>query len=227
LKIICKYKYMSGIQNTILLLFIFMLFYLFYKKQQKRIRENFSTNTKIILVGDSIFQNENYVEEGESVENILGNKAVVLAKDDAKISDVYQQLNEILEEENTPSNYVFVSVGGNDLDYIYKDLEKKTKIETIFDNYIELIEKLDKTKKTQTVLSTIYYPTSDEYKPYLSIIKKWNKLVIDFAKQKNIEVFPLHKYVNKPEHFVHDIEPSSKGATIIANKILEYINSLY
>jgi len=191
------------------------------------INEGFNTPSKIILIGDSIFQNENYVEEGESVENILGNKAVVLAKDDAKISDVYQQLNEILEEENTPSNYVFVSVGGNDLDYIYKDLEKKTKIETIFDNYIELIEKLDKTKKTQTVLSTIYYPTSDEYKPYLSIIKKWNKLVIDFAKQKNIEVFPLHKYVNKPEHFVHDIEPSSKGATIIANKILEYINSLY
>ena len=220
---------MRETQITILLLFIFifMLFYLFYKKQQKRIRENFSTNTKIILVGDSIFQNENYVEEGESVENILGNKAVVLAKDDAKISDVYQQLNEILEEENIPSNYVFVSAGGNDLDYIYKDLEKKTKIETIFDNYIELVEKLDKTKKTQIVLSTIYYPTSDEYKPYLPIINKWNKLVIDFGKQKKMDVFPLHKYVNKPEHFVHDIEPSSKGASIIANKILEYINSLY
>ena len=79
---------------------------------------------------------------------------------------------------------------------------------------------LEKTK-TQIVLSTIYYPTSKDYKPYLPIVKEWNQLVIDFANINNFGIFHLDKYVTKSSHFTQQIEPSKEGGKIIADKLLE------
>ena len=179
-----------------------------------------SNISTIVLLGDSIFQNENYVEYGESVEDLLQDKAIVVAKDNAKILDVYDQLNFIPDSENIETNVIVVSAGGNDLDYIYKDLGKDENIDIIFNNYKELIMEIKKKTKTQLILSTIYYPTSKEYKPYLPIVKEWNQLVIDFANIKNFGIFRLHKYLTKSSHFTQQIEPSKEGGKIIADKLL-------
>ena len=135
--------------------------------------------------------------------------------------DVYKQINFIPENENVETNLIVVSAGGNDLDYIYKDLGKDEDLLNIFTNYKELIMEIKNKTKPQIILSTIYYPTSKEYKPYLPIVKEWNKLVIDFANKNNFGIFTLHKYVTKSSHFTQQIEPSKEGSIIIADKLLE------
>lgn len=209
-----------NIHFSFILSFIFLGFIIILKRQIKQ-KEGMIENKKLILIGDSIFQNENYVEEGESIEDLLQHKATVVAKDNAKILDVYDQLNFIPESENIETNVIVVSAGGNDLDYIYKDLGKDENLDIIFNNYKELIMEINKKTKTQIVLSTIYYPTSKDYKPYLPIVKEWNKLVIDFANINNFGIFHLDKYVTKSSHFTQQIEPSKEGGKIIADKLLE------
>ena len=209
-----------NIHFSFILSFIFLGFIIIVKRQIKQ-KEGMMVNKKLILIGDSIFQNENYVEDGESVEYLLQDKATVVAKDNAKILDVYDQINFIPESENLETNVIIVSAGGNDLDYIYKDLGKDENLDIIFNNYKELIMEINKKTKTQIVLSTIYYPTSKDYKPYLPIVKEWNKLVIDFANINNFGIFHLDKYVTKSSHFTQQIEPSKEGSKIIADKLLE------
>ena len=209
-----------NIHFSFILSFIFLGFIIIVKRQIKQ-KEGMIENKKLILIGDSIFQNENYVEEGESIEDLLQDKARVVAKDNAKILDVYDQLNFIPESENIETNVIVVSAGGNDLDYIYKDLGKDENLDIIFNNYKELIMEINKKTKTQIVLSTIYYPTSKDYKPYLPIVKEWNQLVIDFANINNFGIFHLDKYVTKSSHFTQQIEPSKEGGKIIADKLLK------
>ncbi len=209
-----------NIHFSLLLSVIFLGVIVLTKRQIKQ-KEGMIINKKLILIGDSIFQNENYVEDGESIEDLLQDKATVVAKDNAKILDVYDQLNFIPESENIETNIIVVSAGGNDLDYIYKDLGKDENLDIIFNNYKELIMEINKKTKTQIVLSTIYYPTSKDYKPYLPIVKEWNQLVIDFANINNFGIFHLDKYVTKSSHFTQQIEPSKEGGKIIADKLLE------
>ena len=209
-----------NIHFSFILSFIFLGFIIMIKRQIKK-KEAFGPNKKLILVGDSIFQNKKYVGKGESIEDLLSNKALIVAKDNAKILDVYDQLNFIPKIENKPSNIIVVSAGGNDLDYIYKDLNKNKNLNTIFDSYKKLIKEIHKKTNPKLVLSTIYYPTSKDYKQYIPIIKKWNQLVIDFANKNKFGVFRLDKYVTKPSHFTQQIEPSKKGGKIIADKLLE------
>ena len=81
--------------SLIILLFIFIALY------QKNVRfvESFDNkNIKIVLAGDSIFDNKEYVIPGESVEqNLINNKndVLLLAKDGAFVADLVHQLEKM------------------------------------------------------------------------------------------------------------------------------------
>ena len=69
----------------------------------------------IVLVGDSVFDNGPYVNDGEEVSqllaNILGDSTVTpLAVDGDMTTDVYKRLEAFPED----ASHVFVSCGGND-----------------------------------------------------------------------------------------------------------------
>ena len=70
----------------------------------------------IVLIGDSIFDNAGYVDDGDSVIDQLhrklpdGVKATLLAVDGDVTNDVYAQL----EKLPTDTSHVIVSCGGND-----------------------------------------------------------------------------------------------------------------
>ena len=57
-----------NIHFSFILSVIFLGFIIIVKRQIKQ-KEGMIENKKLILIGDSIFQNENYVEEGESIED--------------------------------------------------------------------------------------------------------------------------------------------------------------
>jgi hypothetical protein len=82
------------------------------------LKEGLTNNDKVILMGDSVLNNSNYVPLDKSVINILKTKTnniLNVAKDGATINDLYEQLDKIPMDFNRADTYVFISVGGNDI----------------------------------------------------------------------------------------------------------------
>lgn len=185
--------------------------------------EYFTLNTKtIILLGDSVFKNNLYVEKGKAVDELLqknvdeNTRIICLARNDAKINNVYQQLENVNIDLNDKLTTLFLSVGGNDI----MNLQEKN-VDTTFEKYITLIDAI-KTKlpKVKLLLLNVYYPPN--VLKYNSLIDKWNTNIdLEYEyNDKNIYILNLANLLKDPSDFVFDIEPSISGGEKIANKIL-------
>ena len=83
-----------------------------------KIKEGLTNNNKVILMGDSVLNNSNYVSFGKSVVDILKTKTsniLNVSKDGGTINDLYSQLDKIPIDLNSEETYIFISVGGNDI----------------------------------------------------------------------------------------------------------------
>ena len=97
---------------------IIIIFSCAYFHSLKNVKEGLTNNNKIILMGDSVLNNSNYVSSGKSVENILKTKTSNIfnvSKDGDTINDLYSQLDQIPIDLNRAETYVFISAGGNDI----------------------------------------------------------------------------------------------------------------
>jgi lysophospholipase L1-like esterase len=192
-------------------------------------REGFNSEKQtIILLGDSIFKNDQYVSDGKSVNQLLSErtngKTICLAKNDAKIVDIYEQVKQIDPYLNSATTTIFLSVGGND---ILLQAQEKTNdtpfLPTIFAAYKSLVKFIQsQLPKANIVLSDIYYPNNLKYKQYHSIISEWNDMLQTFArdsKNRISGVFKISSILTHPEDFTLEIEPSSIGSEKVVNSI--------
>lgn len=184
------------------------------------VKELFSNNDTIILMGDSILENSNYVSKGKSVADILKtktNKVYNFAKDEATINDLYTQLDKISYDFNTSNTHIFISAGGNDI------LTKPNlDIEMLFNNYNSFLKALkEKLGKTKLNLLNLYLPSSPRYKSYAPSVTKWNQLIVQNSSKLGViyNVVSLESLLVIPSDFVYDIEPSESGSVKIANSI--------
>lgn len=178
----------------------------------------------IVLIGDSILNNNMYVPLGKSVADniklIRGNNNIIIgAKDNATIDTCYYQLNNIINSENY---YLFISIGGNDiLNNSYEKLNKNEsdEFEKIKKKYIKFINFVkEKYPKTKIYLLNLYYPTDVKYKKYKNIIKEWNEMIYSL----NYEILKLDETLTEPSDFTHGIEPSIIGSEKIAKLIINF-----
>ena len=198
----------------LVLILIITRFFLF------KIQEHFTNNYTIILMGDSILENSNYVPEGKSVADLLQtktNKLFNYAKDGATISDLYAQLDKIPIEFNDSNTNIFVSAGGNDI------LTKQhVNVDTLFNNYNSFLNALKaKLGYAKLNLLNLYLPSNPRYKSYASIVDKWNHL-IDRNSSKlgaTYNVVSLDTLLTSPNDFVYDIEPSETASVKISDAI--------
>jgi len=224
----------------ILFLFLIISFFLYYFLSSfLLVRENMDTgdgeekNGVIILLGDSVFKNEDYVEEGKSVYSLLTQQkernVYNYAVDGSTIVDVYNQINQIPIDLNNENTTIFLSVGGND---IYEKFVEKENInensETLgamFSAYKKLVKSIQaKMNKSNIVLLDIYYPHSIKLKPYIPILRTWNDHLEKYANDSSNKISDLLKIseINiDPADFVFDIEPSEMGGEKIANFVLK------
>ena len=93
-----------------------------YKERQNLVLQEGLTNnnnTTIILIGDSILNNSNYIlTQGKSVPDLIkagNNDTLLFAKDHAVITDCYTQIEQIPAANDTENTYIFVSAGGNNI----------------------------------------------------------------------------------------------------------------
>ena len=187
----------------------------------KTTQEGLTNNNTIILMGDSILNNTNYVSSGHSIYDILKtktNNVINLAKDGATISDLYTQLELIPIELNNNNTYIFISAGGNNI------LTKQTnnEIETLFDKYMLFLKTLRvKLNNTKINILNLYLPSNPQFQSYKTIIDKWNLLINNNSNKigEMYNVLDIHSLLTNSEDFVNDIEPSAISSNKIANLI--------
>jgi len=227
----------------IVIVFLFCVFYLFYVCYicyKKNINiENFgNTYTKeIILLGDSILNNSEYVSYGNSIAELLqlqSNKNILCyALDDCTIDYTYNQIERIPLTYNKSSTAIFLSIGGNDIleYYMYKkeNTNNTKSLKEIFLKYKNLLKTIQKTfSKTKIILLDIYYPKNIKYEPFFSIISKWNKMMYSYIhslNNKNVKILQISKILIDLSDFSFEIEPSSIGGEKLVTNILQIANT--
>jgi hypothetical protein len=184
----------------------------------------------IVLLGDSILKNNSYVSNGKAVDNILEERNATvysLAQNNAKIVDVYGEINKIPLEINNKSTMIFLSSGGNDILSFYVDQHGDTTDTGFLNTMLAAYKSLVKSIKTrmnecQIVLLDIYYPTSNQFTQYKPILEEWNTLLENYARENSLGLLQISKSVTAPNDFTLSIEPSEQGGEKIAQKILDY-----
>jgi len=201
---------------------------LIFQEESTPFKESFSSNTVVVLLGDSVFKNESYVKSGLSVSEYVKNQTsstYCYALNDSTIVDVYHQLEQIPLDYNDPNCSIFLSVGGNDI--LSNHVENIESLRPIFIAYTKLIRSI-KTKmdKSKLFLVNIYYPSSLKYSQYTPILVEWNQMIDDYAynSTSNIAgVVRLNEILKEKSDFTHEIEPSESGGLKVAEAILKSI----
>ena len=208
------------------------------------IRKSSSSLHSILLMGDSILKNNSYVKYGYAVEDILrlntDIRFYMFAKENAKISDVYNQLQELeyidiavynnfFDISNDGTTLLFLSVGGNDILEYYKlnGVITSNEINTIFNKYKLLITAIrNKLPYIRIKLINLYHVNNDKYRDINQSIDLWNTLLNEYASDSNNKVdgiMDLTHLITAPDDLRQIIEPSEVGGKKIANKIVEYL----
>ena len=188
----------------------------------------------IVLLGDSILKNNAYTNGEKSIQDLLkertNNKTHCFAMDDSKINDVYNQINNIPDELNSPYTTLFLSAGGNNILSKYvennADPDDSSLLEPIFTSYEHLVKSIRrKMNKSKIILLDIYYPENQKYKQYHTLINKWNNKIYTFTKdsKNNVDgVLRVSSIITKPDDFSQKIEPSSVGGEKLVDAILNF-----
>lgn len=209
---------------TTILIIIISLGIIFSCAYFKSLKEGLTNNNNVILMGDSVLNNANYVPAGNSVYDYLKkklNKVINLAKDGATINDLYTQLDKIPVDLNNTDTYIFISAGGNDI------LNRRTELTTneirrLFDTYMDFLKALRvKLGSTKINIINLYLPTNPRFQSYKTSIDQWNQLIDKYSDKigEMYNVVDLHSLLTSPEDFVYDIEPSESASNKIANLI--------
>jgi len=209
---------------TSILIILISIIIIFGCAYFKSFKEGLTNNDNVILMGDSVLNNSNYVVAGKSVYDVLQTKlknVLNVAKDGATINDLYDQLDKIPIELNKSETYIFISIGGNDI------LTKNTKltkadIKQLFNTYMDFLKALRaKLSNVKINAMNIYLPANPRYESYKLTIDKWNELINEYSNKigEMYNVVDLNSLLTNPEDFVYDIEPSESASKKIANII--------
>lgn len=188
----------------------------------KSIKEGLTNNNTIILMGDSILNNANYVPEGTSVYAFLKQKVsnvINVAKDGATINDLYTQLDKIPIELNNSQTYIFISAGGNNILSNSTTKLNKDQIIQLFNTYIDFLKALRaKLSNVNINILNLYLPTNPRYQSYKSSVDQWNLLLKEYSNKigETYNILDLHTLLTSPEDFIYDIEPSKTASDKIA-----------
>lgn len=187
-------------------------------------KEGLTNNDNIVLIGDSILDNSNYVPSGKSVVDLLKTKSSNVfnfAKDGATISDCYNQLDKIPYKLNKTETYIFISAGGNDILNNKQQLNSSA-IRKLFNEYMDFVKAVRaKFGSAKINILNLYLPANPRYKTYKESIDQWNQLIKEYSSKigEMYNVVYLDTVLTAPEDFIYDIEPSVPASEKIANLI--------
>ena len=202
----------------------------------------YSNYQDLVVLGDSVFDNQVYLEHGQnSVKDHFEKKLLPLnfnldhrAIDGSIIHDVYSQLT--VRPIISPSIFV-LSIGGNDaLTYanqnellemnLFDFYEMRENFRTQYAHLLDAI--LEYTK--QLIICTIYNPKFED--PVLQKIAEtglsfFNDVIIEEAMRRKIYVIDLRDVCSDRCAFANPIEPSEHGGDLITSEIIRVMSKTY
>ena len=180
--------------------------------------EAFTNSPVYICIGDSILNNENYVGTKNSVIYKLSKQINILnvSRDNAKVEDVMDQINNIRSDE--PNKSVILSVGGNNL----LDMED---VYTVYGQYTNVVKYILKNIVSGTgklYLVNLYYPKDKQMDIFHPVVLSWNSLLENLSKDySKIRLVDISTRLVDAKDFTHVIEPSALGGEKIVSAILD------
>lgn len=190
----------------------------------------------MVLLGDSIFDNAGYVDQGDSVIEQLNAslsnkfKATLLAVDGDITSDVYAQLD-LLPVDTT---HAFLSIGGNDALRIVNILQQPTstvgeamevftKIRLDFQKRYRKLIIQTKKKVDQLIICTVHDCVPEIEPRSLTALSLFNEIILKEAFSIGVSVIDLRLLCNEKEDYsaISPIEPSGQGARKIVEQIVK------
>jgi hypothetical protein len=196
----------------------------------------------IILLGDSILANDNYVPREKSVINqlnemITANNLNIQVKRhaydnqhliDLKHSKLLKHPN-YYRQFNASPNYFIISIGGNDLLKYLKGIDDEaTRVNKTIDIFEKgLMPSINKLKQyypySKFYFLNLYYPDPTKYSKFTNSITKWNSLLNTNASTNNYTVIDITDLKYNSGDLTYEIEPSVTGGTKIAQKIFNIV----
>ena len=192
----------------------------------------------IVLIGDSIFDNGGYVNEGDSVIEQLNpkltknTKATLLAVDGDVTDDVYAQLEKLPSD----TTHAFVSCGGNDALRIASVLNKPvesvghamdvfTEIKNQFEERYSRMVRAVCNKVEKVTICTVHDSVPEYTERALTALSIFNEVILKEAFRINAPVIDLRLACNEAQDYssVSPIEPSKHGAKKITDLIIRVV----
>jgi len=189
----------------------------------------------IVLIGDSIFDNAGYVDEGDSVIDQLNGKlhkntkATLLAVDGDVTDDVYAQLEKLPND----TSHAFISCGGNDALRIASVLNKPvgsvgeamdifTEIRDRFEEHYSKMILTVKNKVERVTICTIHDSVPDYTERALTALSMFNEIILREAFKINAPVIDLRLACDEARDYsnISPIEPSGYGGKKITDLII-------
>ncbi len=204
---------------------------------------NTTKKKHIALAGDSIFDNKPYVEQGDTVSDLLkqkislDHKFTLLAVDGDIASDVSKQLI------NLPNDCtdLFISVGGNDaLQHAYILDNKVSTVAEAFEQFTEVIQKFKRNylamiesvlqrcgaiNCTNITVCTIYNEVPNLGPLLKTALSLFNETILELANNQQWNVIDLRIICDDEIDYsvVSAIEPSREGGEKITDVIVKVL----
>lgn len=203
-----------------------------------------------VLMGDSVLKNNIYVPKDENVEELLKKQnvnVVNLAKNNAIITDVYNQISDI--PDSLPKKNIFLSIGGNDIlakmenivsqvgqqvgqqgqknNFISERVINRMleEIKTIFSEYSLLVKTISNSvPDAKLYLFDLFFPRYAENinANHFRVVQAWNHMLFQYILENpKLNMFRVSSILTKPEDFVNGIEPSSIGSKKIVQEMIK------
>ena len=194
----------------------------------------------LVLLGDSVFDNQAYVNGGLDViaqvrlQIPADWKASLRAVDGSVVENVQKQTFDLPDD----ATHLVISVGGNDA-ILKADIlqQKAASIAEVLDKlsdvagefeyrYREMLQTVLRLKKP-TAVCAIYYPRIPEpftQKIAVAALTIFNDVIIRQAFQAGVPLIDLRLVCDEDSDYANEIEPSEKGGGKIAKAILRLVN---
>jgi lysophospholipase L1-like esterase len=193
----------------------------------------------IVLLGDSIFDNQPYVDSGRATIDELstrlpeGWQATLLAVDGDHTRDVTSQLRGL----PASATHLVVSVGGNDaLEHesllgqpaatVGEALFRLGSAAHDFETDYRAMLRAVLAKKLPVIVCTIYngnFPDPQMQIVLATALAVFNDAIIRTGWEHDVPILDLRIVCNEPAHYANPIEPSTEGSTRIAEAILRMV----
>lgn len=195
----------------------------------------------LVLLGDSIFDNQPYVPDGKAVIHHLrgmldpGWQATLLAADGSSTEDVAGQLERLPGD----ASHLAISVGGNNAILSSGILMERS--ETVGESLLKLKQVVDGFEKDYgrmlehvaavgkpMVLCTIYHPNfADELYQEVTTagLMLFNDPIIRAAHSRKLPLIDLRLVCTETTDYANEIEPSVTGGKKIAAAVWQAVSS--